>query len=162
MSFESHSINSFGSTVTFWKIFLQVFQKGKGYRRNAYKPIFQLHYKGVNILLKTWSVLGCIKPKEISTCMLPARLNCLTEVMSCGLWGSIFRAHYADIYLLHAVLEWFTYHSLFFSESEGMKTTKTLFLSEVGSDFGIICTRDFGNICYLLLEVYFSLDSNIG
>lgn len=157
MSLESHLINSFGSTVTFWKIFLEVFQKGKGCRRKCLQVyFFQLDYKRVNRLLKTWNIFGWIKPKEMSTYMLPARLSCLNEVMSSGLWGSIFRAHYADISLLQAVLEWFTHHSLFF------RPPKLCSFLRVGSDFGIICTRDFGNICYLLLEVCFSLDSNIG
>lgn len=61
--------------------------------------------------------------------MLPARLNRLTEVMSTNLQGSIFRVH-TDITLLQAILECFTYHSLFFSNSEGIKTTKALYLSE--------------------------------
>lgn len=62
--------------------------------------------------------------------MLPARLNCLTEVMRTSLQGSIFRVHHTDPSLLQEMLECFAYHSLFFSMSEGIKTTKALYLSE--------------------------------
>lgn len=62
--------------------------------------------------------------------MLPARLNRLTEVMTISLQGSIFSVHHIDISLLQAMLECFIYHSLFFSKSEGIKTTKALYLAE--------------------------------
>jgi len=67
MSPESHSINSFGSTVTFRNIFLEVFQKGKGYRRKClYTEILTSLQKSKYTVEHLKCI--CIEPKEISMC----------------------------------------------------------------------------------------------
>lgn len=80
--------------------------------------------------------------------MLPARLNRLTEVMTISLQGSFFSVHHIDISLPQAMLECFTYHSLFFSKSAGIKTTKALYLCEGWLKLQYYFHRRFGK--YLL------------